>query len=220
MTVLGAVTIGQSPRSDIIPELRTVLPPDVEILEAGALDGLSAEEIAALAPRDGDAVLVTRLRDGRGVRLAHRLVVPRLIRQVERIAEAADAVLLLCTGSFEPFRAMRPILYPERLLFGLARAVAAGGHIGVITPDDMQVEEQRTRWGAIARTVSIRTASPYTDAARLPSLGRELADAGAQLLVLDSLGYSLAMKQAVRRAAARPVLLPRTVLARAAAELL
>lgn len=220
MFTLGAVTIGQSPRTDIIPELRTVLPPDVEILEAGALDGLGPEEIRAFAPAGRDTVLVTRLRDGSGVRVAHRHVMSRLVRKVEALALQVDAILLLCTGSFEPFRTSRPVLYPERLLLSLARAVASDGHIGVITPDEGQVEEQRMRWRDAARAVTIRAASPYTDGARLPALGRELADAGASLIVLDSLGYSLAMKQAVRRASGRPVLLPRTVLARAAAELL
>lgn len=220
MSTLGAVTIGQSPRTDIIPELRTVLGPEVEIVEAGALDGLDPDEIRALAPARDDTVLVTRLRDGSGVRVAHRHVVPRLVRQVEALARQVDAVLLLCTGSFEPFRTSRPILYPERLLFGLARAVAADGHLGVITPDEGQVEEQRSRWGGVARRVTIRAASPYAESARLPALARELAEAGADLIVLDSLGYSLAMKQTVRQAAGRPVLLPRTVLARAAAELL
>ncbi len=220
MSRLGAVTIGQSPRTDIIPELRTVLGAEVEIVEAGALDGLAPDEIRALAPRDGDTVLVTRLRDGTAVRVGYHHVVPRLERQVEEVAARVDAVLLLCTGSFRPFRTQRPVLYPERLLFALVRAVLGDGHVGVITPDAGQVEEQRARWGEIARQVTVVAASPYAGAARLPALGRELAAAEVDLIVLDSLGYSLAMKQAVRQAAGRSVLLPRTVLARAAAELL
>ena len=49
MPRLGAVTIGQSPRTDIIPDLRTVLGAEVEIVEAGALDELAPDEIRALA---------------------------------------------------------------------------------------------------------------------------------------------------------------------------
>ena len=220
MPRLGAVTIGQSPRTDIIPELRTVLGAEIEIVEAGALDGLAPEEIRALAPVGGDTVLVTRLRDGSGVRVGHQHVVPRLVRRVEEIAAQVDAVLLLCTGSFHPFRTEIPVLYPERLLFGLARAVAGNGHVGVITPDPGQVEEQRARWGEIVHRVTVLSASPYADAAVLPALGRQLANAGVDLIILDSLGYSLVMKQTIRQASGLPVLLPRTVLARAAAELL
>ena len=220
MSRLGAVTIGQSPRTDIIPDLRTVLGAEVEIVEAGALDELAPDEIRALAPGDGDTVLVTRLRDGAGVRVGHHHIVPHLVRCVEEMAAQVDAVLLLCTGSFQPFRTARPVLYPERLLFALARAVAGDGHVGVITPDPGQVEEQRARWSEVVHRVTVLSASPYADAAVLPALGRQLADAGVDLIVLDSLGYSLVMKQTIRQASGLPVLLPRTVLARAAAELL
>ena len=37
--ILGTVTIGQAPRTDLIPEIKQFLGDGVEILEAGALDG-------------------------------------------------------------------------------------------------------------------------------------------------------------------------------------
>ena len=76
MKRIGAITIGQSPRVDVVPEMQQILGPDVEIVQAGVLDGLSPEEIAALAPAGngdseirrlrGSPVLVSRLRDGSG----------------------------------------------------------------------------------------------------------------------------------------------------------
>lgn len=216
---LGAVTIGQSPRTDIIPDLRTVLGDAVEIVEAGALDGLSPREIASLAPGDGEEVLVTRLRDGTGARIAHRHAVPLLRARLEELAPRVDAVLLLCTGSFAPVHLSRPVVYPERLILGIVGA-AAPRHLGVITPDQGQVEEQRARWKDAADQVTVVAASPYAASASLPEHAAGLARAGADLIVLDSLGYSIAMKAAVRRSAGRPVVLPRTVLARAAMELL
>lgn len=216
---LGAVTIGQSPRTDIIPDLRTVLGEEIEIVEAGALDRLSGREVEQLAPGDGDQVLVTRLRDGTGARIAHQHVVPLLQARLLELAPHVDAVLLLCTGSFDPFPLSRPILYPERLVLAMAQAVAPR-HLGIITPDPHQMDEQQQRWRSVAGRITVLPASPYVSAETLPALGADLARKGADLIVLDSLGYSLAMKAAVRRAAARPVLLPRTVLARAAAELL
>jgi len=218
-TRLGAVTIGQSPRTDIIPDLRTVLGEELEIVEAGALDGLSAGEVAQLAPDDGDRMLVTRLRDGRGVRIAHRHIIPLLHRRLQDLAPRVDAILLLCTGSFEPFHVACPVVYPERLMLAAASAVAPS-HIGVVTPDAGQMEEQQRRWQAVAGRISVLPASPYASAELLPGTAAALAARSADLIVLDSLGYSLAMKTAVRRVVSRPVLLPRTVLARAAAELL
>ena len=57
-TVLGALTIGQSPRSDLIPEMLPLLGTDVEVIEAGALDGMSLEEVQRIISR------TSRLRFG------------------------------------------------------------------------------------------------------------------------------------------------------------
>ena len=74
---VGLVTIGQSPRPDLIEEYERALP-GARLVQAGALDGLSEAEILALAPGAGDDVLVSRLRTGREVRLARRYLEPRL----------------------------------------------------------------------------------------------------------------------------------------------
>ena len=64
MKKIGAITVGQSPRVDLIPEIQPILGDSVEIIQAGALDGLSKEEIAKFVPRPGENVLVSRLTDG------------------------------------------------------------------------------------------------------------------------------------------------------------
>ena len=54
MKKIGAITVGQSPRVDLIPEIQPILGDSVEIIQAGALDGLSKEEIAKFVPRPGE----------------------------------------------------------------------------------------------------------------------------------------------------------------------
>ena len=61
MTTIGLITVGQAPRSDVVPDMAAILGGDVEIVEAGALDGLTREEIAPLAPEGDDEIIVTRL---------------------------------------------------------------------------------------------------------------------------------------------------------------
>lgn len=216
---LGALTIGQAPRVDIMPELYPLLARDVTIVEAGALDNLTPEQILQLAPGPDDEVLVTRLRDGTGVRVAKRHIIPRLQQRIDELTGEVGVFLLLCTGTFPPFRGHRPILYPDRILLALVRAVGAK-NIGVITPDAGQVEEQQQRWGQIAARVTVRSCSPYDRAGRLPELARGLGETDPDLIVLDSLGYTQGMKALVRQESGRRVLLPRSVLARVAAELL
>ena len=51
MTKVGLITVGQSPRSDVVPDMAAILGGDVEILEAGALDGLQPRADRAACPR-------------------------------------------------------------------------------------------------------------------------------------------------------------------------
>ena len=82
-SVLGLVTIGQSPRNDVLPQMLPHLPADIAIRQAGALDGLANNAIAKLVPGLDDYVLHTRLRDGRAVtvgRVAPALATSRAYR--------------------------------------------------------------------------------------------------------------------------------------------
>ncbi|NJD19198.1 MAG: AroM family protein, partial [Gemmatimonadetes bacterium] len=64
LTTVRYVTIGQTPRTDMVPELAARLPQGIEIREVGALDGLGSQAIAAMAPAPGEARLVPRLAHG------------------------------------------------------------------------------------------------------------------------------------------------------------
>ncbi len=215
----AAITIGQSPRTDITREIASLLGA-VDLIEAGALDGLSADQVKALSPDGADSTLVTLLRDGREVLVGKRHVLPRLQACIDRLQDQVEVIMMLCTGTFPPFTSARPILYPEHLLFMMARAVGAGGRVGVLTPSARQIEEQEGRWGEIMSSVTVRAYSPYTAGDDLSSACAAFKAARVDLVALDCLGYTMALKQDVQQRAGRPALLARTVLARAAAELL
>ena len=62
--MLGIVTIGQTPRPDIERACRSYAGATA-IRIAGALDGLTREEVRHLENRDGPYPLLVRLADGR-----------------------------------------------------------------------------------------------------------------------------------------------------------
>ncbi|MBT7186398.1 hypothetical protein HN911_03595, partial [Candidatus Bathyarchaeota archaeon] len=45
MKKIGMLTIGQTPRDDLIPGLMDILGPEYEIVEAGALDDHTLEDV-------------------------------------------------------------------------------------------------------------------------------------------------------------------------------
>ncbi|MDU4959111.1 MAG: AroM family protein [Sporomusaceae bacterium] len=217
---IGAITIGQSPRTDVVPEMLPLLG-GIELDQRGALDGLSREEIAAIAPGPADYVLVTRLNDGSSVRIAEKHILQRMQALIDELTiQGAAGILLLCTGEFPAFRSTIPVLYPQKLLRHFIAGTVSDQTVGVLTPDASQVPQATRRWREYGvPNVVVEPASPYGDAAAVVAAGLRLQERQAQVIVMDCIGYTVAMKAAIADRTGLPVIVPRTVAARAAAEL-
>lgn len=218
---LGTVTIGQSPRVDLIPEMKSIIGGEIDVIEAGALDGLSLDEVELLRPEAGDYVLVTRMADGTAVKIAEKHIVPRMQDAIDGLVRrGAQTIALVCTGEFPHFDCERLIVRPQRVLFNVASSVAAGLRLGVILPDGDQIPQARNRWAAAGSELRFEPASPYGPVECVELAAGNLSRWGAQVVVMDCMGYTLAMKEMVRRITGRPVILARSILARVLAELI
>ncbi len=219
---IGAVTIGQAPRTDVMPAFTAAAGVALDVVQAGALDGLSLETIRRdLAPGPADRYfLVSRLRDGTEVTLSRAKVQPLLQKAIDRASAAgSSAVVVLCTGEFEGLTAPVPLLTPETILSGVVGAVAAGKHLGVLIPLPEQVPQAQRRWERLAAKVTVEAASPYGEIAAVQEAARKLAEAGVDLVALDCIGFGPKMKDAVAATVNRPVFLPQTLIARIASEM-
>lgn len=222
MRTLGIVTIGQAPRSDLTPEILPLMPP-CRMVEHGALDGLSADEVTALAPTPGEHALTSKLRDGSSVVFGHDRAVPLVEKAVGRAeADGADVTLIVCSGSFPPLRHGRPLLFTEALAHHATAGLAAGEPIGIVRPLASQVDDGATAWErTLGRPVAaVTSASPYTDTPEdVAAATASLADRCA-VIVLDCIGYDERMRALAAEASGRRVLLVRTLAARLTGELL
>lgn len=219
--IVGTVTIGQSPRTDVVPEISAILG-DVVLKESGALDGLSREEIADLAPKGDDYVLVTRLADGSSVQVAERHITPRVVERIkEHFGAGVSLVLLLCTGEFPELEESGLLIRPQRLLFHTVSAVAEGRRLGILIPSPEQVPQAERRWSSLGGAVRAVPASPYVGADEsVERAAMELKRWGAELLILDCIGYTESMKAAARRIAGVPAISGRGIAAHAVRELI
>ncbi len=185
--IIGLVTIGQSPRSEIRGTYEQVLGPSVQIAEAGALDGLSAADVARLLPDRADIPLVT-LFGGEEVRIGKQDVTPLLQRAINRvIGDGAEIVVVLCTGHFDGLRAPVPLIEPDRVLDGFMRAIQPAGALGVVMPDDGQEPMMRQKWHGYTPTFA--TLSPYLPPATWDAEIARFTDAGVGGIVLDCMGF-------------------------------
>ena len=223
MKKLGAITIGQAPRDDVIPELIPYLGDNVEIIQAGALDGLSYEEILKFVPEDGDYVLVSKLKDGRSVKFAERYILPRLQECIDKVEEeGADVILFICTGVFpDIFKSTKPLLYPQKILHGVTPNLADKGKIAVITPDKDQIEQCQSKWSETGADVIVVNGSPYSDQSEIDNAINELnKHSDIDIIAMDCIGYTQEMKNRVTKGTGVPVVLARTIVARVIGEIL
>jgi protein AroM len=220
--VVGLVTIGQSPRPDVVPDMVEIIGPGVEIREAGALDGLSREEIDTLQPTGGDEILVTRLHDGTAVFLGKEKIV-RLVEQhiaaLER--DGATVTALLCTGAFPRLRAERTLIQPHPLLLGTLRGLSWPGRLGVLTPSVPHVPQTEARWRGDGFDPVVAPLSPYEeeDPAALRRAAERMRAGGAGLVIMDCMGFRRKTRDELRGLTGVPVLLANLLVARVIAEI-
>lgn len=205
--MLGLVTIGQSPRDDVVASMLGRPEPGT-FVESGALDLLDRDEIAALAPIDREQPLVTRLRDGSEVVIGKQRLMPHLQRAVARLEDdGCSALCVLCTGEFPPLSRSALVVYPDRIVFHLVEALLPEGTLGVLMPHPGQQSSMESKWMTDSRAIVTAVASPYSAADQIMNEIRRLEDAGARAIVLDCMGYDRRMLAEARFATSMPVVL-------------
>lgn len=219
---IGAVTIGQSPRDDVTLDIMPIFGEQVELLQSGALDNLSKEEIEKMLPMGEDYVLVSRLNDGSFVKLGERFILERMQRCIYKLEEqGASLIMIFCAGSFpDIFQSKVPLVYPSKILNGLAKALSKNSNIIVITPDEQQIQQAFDQWGPIMKKVTPIPANPYGNIEEVYRAAREAREIEADLIVMDCIGFTKNAKSIMMSISKKPVLLCRTTLARIVTELL
>ena len=219
---LGVITIGQSPRDDILTEMRPYIGNNVEIIQSGALDGLTYEEILVLEHEEDNNILITKLRNGKTVNIAENLITSRIQECIYKLEEQeVDLILLMCTGVFpDVFISHKPILYPQKILHGVIPYLSGEGKIAIITPEKDQIEFYQKKWNETGGDIFVLHGSPYGD---MEELDRVISALGkhenVDLIVLDCMGYTQDMKLKIFERTNIPVILAKTLIARLIGEM-
>ena len=170
------VTIGQSPRDDVIPELMRIIGKDFEYEEVGLLDSEEALRDLKLL-KIKDEFLVSRLRTGEEVTLPREWVVEKL----RELNSKDDGILkiLLCTDKFE----IPNFILPADIMESFVRIVKPK-KLGVVVPERDQIPMVRRKWEGFASDLKIVNFSPYTrEKGDLPIIKDR------DFILLDCIGY-------------------------------
>lgn len=224
MKKIGAITIGQSPRPDVFDDVKRILGCGIEIIEAGALDGLSEEELREVEPRNGEGQLVTKLRDGTTYIGSERGIYAHMQEQIDQLQEqGVELIAVGCCGNFpEWLHADVPLVFPRHILDALVPAVSSKKRIAVIS--NLTLKEQ---WKEIWRNTAIEKAyvmeaNPYGEESwsDLQACVENIKTLDVDTIVMDCIAFTDAAKQWVREQTGLSVFCSRTTLAHTLAEIL
>jgi protein AroM len=218
---LGVAVIGQAPRDDIVATFARHVPPGTRVVHRGCLDGLGDAEIATLAPAEGADTLYTRLPTGRDVKISKRAVVARAPATLAALRrDGADALVFNCTGAFPPMAGDAGVVFPSRILNGLASGLLPEGRLGLLVPLPEQAQTLTAKWARPGLEVAAEALVPSAGAPEVAAAAERLRATRPDLVAMDCMSYTQATKEAVRRILGVPVLLGITATGRVLRELL
>jgi len=218
---IGTVTIGQTPRDDVLVDIKSLISSDIKIVEKGALDRLTVEQIADLRPTDDDEILITRMSDGTELTVGRDHILPRMQDAISELDRDKDVALitLLCSGEFPAFECSKPLITPFKLLWGALSCISIEGSLGMMLPSREQVKGAVETFEGLGCKVLGVGASPYGREEEIVKAAQEL-QYRVDLVFMNCFGYDLEMKRIVRQITGKPVMLARSLLARTLGDLL
>lgn len=219
---LGTLTIGQAPRPDITPILDAFVEAAVPRLHLGVLDGLTHDEVRRdFTPAPGAPVLVTRMRDGSPVVIDKVRTQAAARDKLAALEEAGcSTILMLCTGQFENLACRHArLVEPDRILPPAVAALAGDAQVGIVVPLAEQAGTESGKWRDLRRAPLYGALSPY-GGDPLGATVRALEREGAEILVLDCMGFTEAHRREAANACGLPVVLSNAMIAKIISEII
>ena len=216
MIKIGGVSLTHTPTTDIREELLLMLGEGFEIIEAGALDGLSKDDILALAPGEGESALVGALDDGTNIICREDAITTRLSQVADELEkQGVSAMVLYCGGDYRDlFHTSVPMITPLQLMRGVVPALTSTGKVAVLTPLPSQRPESIRKWDQYVKEPVPVIGNPLEGMDVVRRLAEEVRDIDVDLAVLDCFGFTIEMKKEFDRISGKPSVASRTLIAR------
>ncbi|EAT0004873.1 AroM family protein [Salmonella enterica] len=220
---LAILTIGVVPMSEVLPLLTEYID-EQHITHHSLLGKMSREDVMAdYVVEPGDDPLLTLLNDNQ---IAHvsRQKVERDLQSVVEVLDnqGYDVIILMSTAAIKSMAARNSILLePLRIIPPLVASIVDGHQVGVIVPVAELLAAQEKKWQVLQMPPVYSLANPvHGSEQQLIDAGQALLDQGADVIMLDCLGFHQRHRDILQQALDVPVLLSNVLIARLASELL
>jgi len=220
MKKIGMLTIGQTPRDDIVPSLMDILGDDYEIIQAGALDDKSFDDVSGIDISEGDHILVTRMREGTEVKITKKYVLPLMQKKLSDLEEKGIRLtVVMCTGEFPQFDSKGLVLTPKEILGGMLKSALKEGKLGVVYPAKEQLKMAEDEFGRPGVEIYADWLSPYGGKDDIKSLIKRLSFENLDLILLNCFGFNSAVREAIFDGTGVPTIQSNSLVARVLKEL-
>ncbi|HBY7809208.1 TPA: AroM family protein [Klebsiella pneumoniae] len=220
---MAILTIGVVPLAGVLPLLTEHIREE-QIAHISLLGEMTPDEVMAeYAVGDGEKGLLTLLSNNQLV-MVSRQKIERDVRSAIAMLDRQhyDVILLLSSEQLTGFTTHHAILLePQRIIPPLVASIVDGHQVGVIVPVEEIMPMQRQKWLSLEKPPYYALANPFTGSdSELLTADKTLLEQGADVLVLDCLGYYQHHRDVLQKALDVPVLLSNVLVSRLAAELL
>ncbi|CAI8725894.1 AroM family protein [Kosakonia sp. YIM B13611] len=220
---LAILTIGVVPVKEIFPLLAEHVSEE-QITHLSLLGKMDPDEVRREYAVDaGEHAIPTRLSDD-SLGMVSREKVERDLQGVIEVLDnqGYDVILLMSTADIRGFVARKAILIePQRIIPPLVASIVDGHQVGVMVPIPELMAQQKKKWHVLEKEPYYVLAHPYLATEQeLIDAGKELIERGADVLMLDCLGFHQYHRDLLQKALDVPVLLSNVLAARLASELL
>ncbi|WP_313488000.1 AroM family protein [Pseudescherichia sp.] len=220
---LAILTVGVVPVDAVMPLLTEHIDAQqiTQISLLGKMDPQDVYEDYAIEP--GERPVHALLNNGEVAQVS-RTKIARDLQAVIGVIDKQnyDVILLMSTERFTGLSARHAILLePERIIPPLVSSIVDGHQVGVIVPLAGLIAGQMDKWQLLENAPYYEVASSlHGHENDLIAAGEALLAKGADVLMLDCLGYHQKHRDLLQKALNVPVLLSNVLVARLASELL
>ncbi|MGY5958220.1 Protein AroM [Kosakonia sp. BK9b] len=220
---LAILTIGVVPVEETLPLLAEHVP-EQQITHISLLGKMDPDEVRReYRVEAGESAIPTRLQDD-SLGMVSREKVERDLQSVIEVLDnqGYDVILLMSTADIRGLVARNAILIePQRIIPPLVASIVDGHQVGVIVPIPELMAQQRRKWQVLENEPYYALAHPFlATESELIGAGQSLLAQGADVLMLDCLGFHQHHRDLLQKALDVPVLLSNVLAARLASELL
>jgi protein AroM len=217
--MIGLVTLGHSPREDH-EAVYDLIAPGIKRKLVGGLDSFTCEQAAALEDKNGVSPLVCLLSDKTTVEIPLPVLFPYLKSQVDTLADqGASLAVVLCSGGFPTFDCSIPVVLPGLVVPATVAGLYPDKNIGLIVPNEAQVPAALSHWKNQGVEAVCAVVSPY-EGTGFEEAGEKFRANETDFVAVDCMGFGEEHRERLKTLCGCPVMLPKTLVARVALELL